>query len=92
MSRYQVDKFLRDVNRDRARAQRWREGAPDAFEGYTLSGEEREALKAQDVRRLYEIGANPLLLLICSMAAGKSLRRYVAEIRGEEPQKSAPKP
>jgi hypothetical protein len=87
MSRYQVDKFLRDVNRDHALARRWHAGAADAFEGYALSAEEREALKGQEVRRLYEMGANPLLLLLTSMAAGKTLPGYVAAIRGEEPPK-----
>lgn len=86
MSRYQVDKFLRDVNRDPALGRRWREGAAAAFEGYTLSAEEREALKAWEVRRLYDMGVNPLLLLLCSMAKGQSIRGYIAEMRGEERQ------
>ena len=88
MSRYQVDKFLRDVNRDRALAQRWREGAETAFDGYQLSAAEREALKGWEVRRLYEMGANPLLLLLSSMAAGKSMRGYLAAIRAGEPGKA----
>jgi hypothetical protein len=29
---------------------------------YALTGEEREALKAGDIKRLYELGANPYLL------------------------------
>ena len=29
---------------------------------YELSAEEREALKAGDIKRLYELGANPYLL------------------------------
>lgn len=89
MSRYQVDKFLRDVNRDPALGQRWREGATQAFEGYTLSAEERAALKAWQVRRLYDMGVNPLLLLLSSMAMGQSIRGYIAAMRGErsaEPQ------
>jgi hypothetical protein len=84
MSRYELDKFLRDMNLDRALARRWREGATDAFDRYTLSAEEREALKGWQVRRLYEIGANPLLLLLSSMAVGKSMRGYMSEIRGEQ--------
>ncbi len=84
MSRYQADKFLRDVNRDPALRRRWREGAADAFEGYTLSAEEREALKGLEVRRLYDMGVNPLLLLLSSMAVGQSIRGYVATMRGEE--------
>ncbi len=83
MSRYQVDKFLRDANRDPALGRRWREGAAEAFEGYTLSVEERKALKAWQVRRLYDMGVNPLLLLLSSMAMGQSIRGYIATIRGE---------
>ena len=30
--------------------------------GYELGAEEREALKAGDIKRLYELGANPYLL------------------------------
>jgi hypothetical protein len=30
------------------------------------------------VRKLYDMGANPLLLLVYSMAAGKDMRTYVA--------------
>ncbi|HZO80696.1 MAG TPA: hypothetical protein VFB33_03295 [Candidatus Binataceae bacterium] len=83
MSRYQMDKFLRDVNRDQTLARRWREGAAEVFDGYALSAEERAALARWEVRRLYEMGANPLLLLLSSMAAGKSMRGYIAALRGE---------
>ena len=92
MSRYEVDKFLRDVNLDRALARRWREGARDALDSYKLSTEEREALKGWQVGRLYEIGANPLLLLLSSMAVGKSMRGYMAEIRGEDRHGAESKP
>jgi hypothetical protein len=81
MSRYQVDKFLRDVCRDDKLAARWRTDAENAFGGYDLSPAEREALKAWDVRRLYDMGANPLLLLISSNPAGKSIPGYIAAIR-----------
>lgn len=33
-----------------------------ALAGYELSAEERAALKAGDIKRLYELGANPYLL------------------------------
>jgi len=81
MSRYQVDKFLRDVNRDQALAARWRERTDSAFDGYVLTAVEREALEGWDLRRLYEMRAQPLLLLLSSMAAGKSIRGYVELMR-----------
>jgi hypothetical protein len=81
--RYQVDKFLRDVNHHEALASRWREETEAAFDGYDLTAAEREALKGWEVRRLYEMGANPLLLLLSSMAAGKSIGGYVELMRGK---------
>lgn len=44
---------------------------------YDLTGEEREAFKHWQVRTLYDMGANPLLLLVYSMASGKDLPTYV---------------
>ena len=44
---------------------------------YDLTPEEREALKGWQVRKLYDMGANPLLLLVYSMATGKDMRTYV---------------
>lgn len=37
----------------------------------------RDALKGWRVRQLYDMGANPLLLLVYSMATGKNMRAYV---------------
>jgi hypothetical protein len=48
---------------------------PDALlQNYDLTAEEREAIKGWQVRQLYDMGANPLLLLVYSMATGKDLR------------------
>jgi hypothetical protein len=38
---------------------------------YDLSSDEREALAAWHVRKLYDMGANPLLLLLSAFASGK---------------------
>ncbi len=83
MSRYQVDKFLRDLNRDDELAARWRGDAEAALRGYDLSSAEREALERWDVRRLYDMGANPLLLLLSSNPAGKTIPGYIAAIRNQ---------
>jgi len=47
---------------------------------YELTAEEREAVKGWQVRKLYDMGANPLLLLVYSMAIGKDMRAYVRVI------------
>ena len=77
MSLYQVNKLLRDINRSAELAGRC-QTAPDAvLNQYDLTGEEHEALKHWQVRKLYDMGANPLLLLVYSMATGKDLPTYV---------------
>ena len=77
MSLYQVNKLLRDINRSAELAQRC-QTEPDALlQNYDLTAEEREAIKGWQVRKLYDMGANPLLLLVYSMATGKDLRAYV---------------
>lgn len=60
MSDYQVNKLLFTL----AGQHRIVETVSDEAElaAYELSPEEKEALKRGDVRRLYELGANPYLL------------------------------
>jgi Aromatic-ring-opening dioxygenase LigAB, LigA subunit len=81
MSRYQVDKLLRDLNRDRELAARWQGDVQSVLGGYDLSAAEREALERLDVRRLYDMGVNPLLLLLSSFAAGKGIAGYCAAMK-----------
>lgn len=76
MSLYQVNKFLRDVNCSAALAERCRTEPDVVLSQYQLTEEEREALKHWQVRKLYDMGANPLLLLVYSIALGKDLRTY----------------
>ena len=78
MSLYQVNKLLRDMNCSLELAQRC-QSDPEAVLGqYELTAEEQEAIKGWQVRKLYDMGANPFLLLVSSMAAGKDMRAYVA--------------
>lgn len=77
MSLYQVNKFLRDINCSADLAQRCKTAPDSVLQQYSLSGEEHEALKHWQVRKLYDMGANPLLLLVYSMATGKDLPTYV---------------
>jgi aromatic-ring opening dioxygenase LigAB LigA subunit len=76
MSRYEVDKLLRDLRRDADLAARFRSDVDAALDGYQLDTTERELLKQWNIRDLFERGANPLLLLLAHTCAGGSMRDY----------------
>lgn len=77
MSRYQVDKLLRDLRRDQSLAARFRDSADAVMDNYKLDADERDLLKHWEIRKLYDRGANPLLLLLAhGPAAGKSMQDY----------------
>ncbi|HLG73731.1 MAG TPA: hypothetical protein VK009_25205 [Chloroflexota bacterium] len=62
MSRYQVDKVMRQVVMSPERAAAFRDDASLFLEGFELTDEERTALVQQDVGALYALGAHPFLL------------------------------
>ncbi len=76
MSRYQVDKLLRDLRRDDQLAARFRDDVDRVLDNYKLEVEERELLKRWEIRKLYDRGVNPLLLLLAHGQAGKHMRDY----------------
>ncbi len=76
MSRYQVDKLLRDIRRDPDMALRFRDNVDSVLAAYQLDSEERELLKRWEIRKLYDRGVNPLLLLLAHGPAGKHMRDY----------------
>ncbi|MBV8053845.1 MAG: hypothetical protein JOZ29_14150 [Deltaproteobacteria bacterium] len=76
MSRYQVDKLLRDIRRDNQLAVRFRDDIDSVLSNYKLEAEERELLKRWEIRKLYDRGVNPLLLLLAHGAAGKQMGDY----------------
>jgi hypothetical protein len=84
MSLYQVNKLLRDVNCSSALAQRCQTEPDVVLHQYDLTPEERDALKGWQVRKLYDMGANPLLLLVYSMATGRDIRAYVGAMNEKE--------
>jgi hypothetical protein len=84
MSLYQVNKLLRDVNRSIDLARRCQTEPDVVLRQYDLTPEERDALKGWRVRKLYDMGANPLLLLVFSMATGKDMRAYVGAMNQKE--------
>jgi hypothetical protein len=76
MSRYQVDKLLRDIRRDTQLAARFRDNIDAVLDNYKLEADERELLKRWEIRKLYDRGVNPLLLLLAHGPAGKHMRDY----------------
>lgn len=85
MSRYQVDKLLRDLRRDPAVAARFRDKIEAVLDAYDLDADERDLLKRWEIRKLYDRGVNPLLLLLAhGPAAGKSMQDYMAVMNPEQ--------
>ena len=79
MSRYQIDKLLRDLRRDQELAARFRTDIETVLDRYKLDAEERELLRRWEIRTLYDRGVNPLLLLLAhGPAVGKSMQEYAA--------------
>ena len=81
MSLYQINKFLRDLSRSSDFVSRCQKGLKLVLDGYELTAPEKHALEEWQIRALYDMGVNPLLLLTSSMAMGKDMRAYVAELR-----------
>jgi len=59
MGEYQMNKLLFETGRQHKAVESM---ADDVMDRYELTAEERDALKAGDIKRLYELGANPYLL------------------------------
>ena len=78
MSRYEVDKLLRDLRRDEEMATHFRTDIETVLNRYKLDATERELLKTWDIRKMYDRGVNPLLLLLANGAAGKRMQDYPA--------------
>jgi hypothetical protein len=88
MSRYQIDKLLRDLRRDEGLAVRFRADAESVMDNYKLEAEERKLLKHWDLRKLYDRGVNPLLMLLAhGSAAGKNMQDYIAAMNPEQKAK-----
>jgi hypothetical protein len=81
MSHYQVSKLLRDITRDKELARRCRAEFSAVSGNYDLEAAEQDAIRNWNVRALFDMGINPLLLLTSSMAMGTDLRAYSAALR-----------
>ena len=81
MSLYQTQKFLFDINRDRAVQQRYREDLTGLLDRYELTAEERGAIAGRDIGLLYVLGANGQLLMYYAAFLGMPWADYIAAMR-----------
>lgn len=82
MSTYELNKLLRDVNRNPAIRARYFADPADVAAGYDLSEEERRALIERDVRALYRLGVHGLILRPFTILHEISEPDYLNAIRG----------
>lgn len=81
VSLYQVQKFLFDINRDRAVQQQYHADLAGLLDRYDLSAEERGAIAARDIGLIYVLGANGQLLMHYAAFVGMPWADYIAAMR-----------
>ena len=81
MSLYGTQKFLFHLNRDAAVQKRYRDDLPALLDDYELDAEEREAILAGDVGKLYVLGANGQLLMHFAALLGMPWADYIEAMR-----------
>ena len=84
MSLYTMQKFLFDLNRTPLVQQQYRQGGAmrgTLLDGYTLDTEEREAIDAGDIGKLYVLGCNGQLLMHFAPLLGLPWADYIAAMR-----------
>lgn len=81
MSLYQLQKLLYDLNRDPRVKQRFDQDLEGLIEGYDLDAEEREAVRAHDIGKLYVLGVNGQLLMHLSSQIKQPWADYIAAMR-----------
>ncbi len=85
MSVYQVHKFLYGLETDETLLQAARSNLASALSGYKLTDEEREALLAGDVARLYRMGVHGFLLNSLTRAGVIDRDTYRERIKAARP-------
>ena len=81
MSLYGTQKLLFHLNRDPAVQKRYREDLPALLADYELDAEEREAVLAGDVGKLYVLGSNGQLLMHFAVLLGMPWSDYLEAMR-----------
>ena len=81
MSLYGTQKLLFHLNRDAAVQTRYRDDLPALLDDYELVAEEREAIIAGDIGKLYVLGANGQLLMHFAAFLGMPWPDYIQSMR-----------
>jgi Aromatic-ring-opening dioxygenase LigAB, LigA subunit len=81
MSLYYLQKLLYNLNRDERLQQRFKTDLGALLDEYELTDEEREALQARDIGKLYVLGVNGQLLMHLSSQIGQPWAEYIAAMR-----------
>jgi len=81
MSLYHVQKLLFQLNNDLAARRRFAQERDAVLAEYALTQEERRALAAADVGKLYVMGVHPLLLAPFAGRAGLKWPDYLAALK-----------
>jgi hypothetical protein len=81
MSLYSTQKFLFHLNRDPAVQQRFRADLPALLDAYELDAEERAAILAGDIGKLYVLGSNGQLLMHFAALLGMPWADYIEAMR-----------
>ena len=83
MSRYILQKLIREINRNPGLRQSFFDAPDQALAGWALTDEERAALVARDYGALYRLGVHGLLLRPFSLLHAVPEPDYLAAIRAE---------
>ena len=81
MSLYALQKLLYHLNRDPRVKARFREDLDGLLGEYELTTEERQAIAAHDIGKLYVLGVNGQLLMHLSSQIGQPWAEYIAAMR-----------
>jgi Aromatic-ring-opening dioxygenase LigAB, LigA subunit len=84
MSLYQMQKLIYEVNRNPERRDAYRDNQAAFLDRYTLTPEEKAAITALDIRRLYQFGVHPLLLRPFTLLHRVSNEEYAKALAGLE--------
>jgi hypothetical protein len=86
MSIYELQKLIREVNRDPTVRKAFFETPDQVIGCHGLTDEEKASLLARDYGALYRLGVHGLLLRPFSILHGVSEKDYLAAIRREPEQ------
>ena len=84
MSLYTLQKFLFELNRSEDVQRRFLVGDAEraaVLDGFSLNAEEREAVEAGDIGKLYVLGCNGQLLMHFAPLLGMPWADYIAAMR-----------